>query len=89
MRMPLLGMSIVAAMTAAGYAQAGNDRQPNSSERAEIGRVLHEAGFKSWGKIELDDGKWEVDDARRSDHRRYEVHLKPGTLEVMKVKRDD
>ena len=47
--------------------------------------MLRSEGFKRWGKIELDedDDVWEIDDARASDGRRYDLRLHPDTLEIM------
>jgi len=43
------------------------DRSPNQEERAKIEQTLRAQGFTSWSGIELDDGRWEVDDAIASD----------------------
>lgn len=67
-------------------APADDDRPPTSQERAAIEAKLRAEGFVRWDDIELDDGLWEVDDARRADGREYDLKLRPGSLEV--VRRD-
>ena len=51
------------------------DRTPDATERAAIEKALRAAGFTTWKEIELDDGRWEVDDARAEDGRKYDVEL--------------
>lgn len=52
------------------------DRAPTADEKAKVEEALKADGFTSWGKIELDDGKkWEVDDAKHSDGKEYDVDL--------------
>jgi len=65
-----------AALSPAAFA----DRWPTSSERAEITRILTVNGFSSWGEIERDDGKWEVDDAVHSSGRVYDIDIRRGRI---------
>jgi hypothetical protein len=51
------------------------DRAPTAEENAEIGNVLFSEGFSSWGKIEFDDGQWEVDNAIDQDGNKRDVTL--------------
>ncbi len=51
------------------------DRPPNAEERAAIEAALKADGFARWGEIELDGGKWEVDDAVHADGKEYDVDL--------------
>ena len=67
-------------------APADDDRPPTPQERAAIEAKLRAEGFVRRDDIELDDGLWEVDDARRPDGREYDLKLRPGSLEV--VRRD-
>lgn len=67
-------------------APADDDRPPTPQERAAIEAKLRAEGFVRWDDIELDDGLWEIDDARRADGREYDLKLRPGSLEV--VRRD-
>ncbi len=65
------------------------DRPPSPQERRAIESVLREEGFIRWGQIELDDGKWEVDDARTSDGAKYDLELDPKSFRIVKRERDD
>lgn len=67
-------------------APVDDDRPPTSQERAAIEAKLRAEGFVRWDDIELDDGLWEIDDARSADGREYDLKLRPGSLEV--VRRD-
>jgi hypothetical protein len=60
------------------------DRDPTAGERAHIAGALRAKGFTSWERIELDDGRWEVDDARHVSGRVYDLDLAPGSLRVIK-----
>lgn len=70
--------AIVLATLTAGPAMA--DRLPTKSERDSISSTLRANGFVSWGKIELDDGRWEVDNARHHSGRVYDVDIKNGRI---------
>lgn len=62
------------------------DRAPSSQEQAAIERVLRASGFLQWEEIELDDDgpRWEIDDARARDGRRYDVELDPRTMRIVR-----
>jgi hypothetical protein len=75
-------IAAVAAATLAGPALA--DRAPTPEERTAIEAKLTALGFVAWDEIELDDGTWEVDDARTADGQEYDLDLAPGTLEVIR-----
>jgi hypothetical protein len=75
--------ALVLAATLATPALSG-DRRPNAAERAELAGILSGAGFTSWKKVELDDGKWEVDNARHANGRLYDVDIRGGVI----VKKD-
>jgi uncharacterized membrane protein YkoI len=53
-----------------------------------VEHALHAMGFVSWDEIELDDGLWEVDDARRADGSQWDIKLDPNTLAVVKRKQE-
>lgn len=59
-------------LPAGAFAQ---DRAPTADETAQISAALTAKGYTSWGKIEMDDGKWEVDNAVGADGKRYDVDL--------------
>lgn len=66
------------------------DRAPYEAERAAVERVLRDSGFVSWEEIELDDDgpKWEVDDARASDGRRYDLKIDTRSLRIVRQQVD-
>lgn len=71
-------------MTApSGVPVLADDRPPTLEERGRIESALKEAGFVGWDGIEFDDGVWEVDDAIHSDGRECDLHLAPGTFEII------
>lgn len=72
---------------ALGATAALADRAPTPEERARIEAALNEQGYVSWEEIELDDGRWEVDDARDAKGREFDLELDPDTLRV--VEKDD
>ena len=64
------------------------DRAPTMAERAAIERVLRANHFVGWEEVELDDGKWEVDDARLADGKAYDVKLAAETLRIVRRVRE-
>jgi Peptidase propeptide and YPEB domain len=86
--MPTIKQIVLGLVLAAGVLaprQVLADRAPTPQERSRIETMLRSEGFTRWGKIELDedDDVWEIDDARASDGRRYDLRLHPDTLEIM------
>jgi hypothetical protein len=82
-------MKMIAAMCALALAASpalAADRAPTQAERAAIERVLRASGFLSWEEIELDDDgpRWDVDDARAGDGKRYDVKLDPRSLRIVR-----
>ncbi len=84
-------ISTAAAMALLGVfaMPAAADRAPNAEERAAIEQVLRAEGFTRWDEIELDDGRWEVDDAVHRDGGEYDLELEPTTYKIVKRDRDD
>lgn len=80
----LTGVALLAATPALA------DRPPSPDERAAVERVLRANGFVSWEEIELDDDgpRWEVDDARARDGRRYDIKIDPQTMRIMRRQLD-
>jgi hypothetical protein len=75
--------------TAAVVPSFANDRPPTVDEQAKLESALKEAGFVSWQKIELEDGKkWEVDDARHSDGKSYDLDLSLDPITITNHKLD-
>lgn len=66
-----------------------DDRPPTAEERTAIENSLRDAGDTTWEEIELDDGMWEVDDARKDgDTREFDLKLDPKTYKIV-VERED
>jgi len=66
-----------------------DDRQPTAEERMKIETSLRNAGYAIWEEIELDDGFWEVDDARKQDDpREFDLKLDPQTMEIVSERED-
>jgi len=82
----LAGLAISVAAASPSLA----DREPNADERAKIEQMLRSEGFASWEEIELDDDgpRWEVDDARAPDGRRYDVKIDPRSMRTVRRERD-
>ena len=81
-------VSIAAATTLSAGVALADDRPPTPEERTRIEAELRRLGYVSWDSIELDDGLWEVDDARTQDGQEYDLKLRPDTLEVVRRERD-
>ena len=83
-------LTAAAALAAAGAAQA-KDRDPTPQERTQIEAKLRAEGYVQWDDIELEDdnGLWEVDDAKTKDGRKFDLRLKPGSLEIVSRRADD
>lgn len=86
-------LTLVAAILASTSLFAGlafaDGRPPTAEEASAVGAALTKAGFSKWGKVEFDDGKWEVDDAIGADGQRYDVDLSPGDFSIIKKEIDD
>ena len=79
---------VFAAALAAIPAVAFADRVPDEAERAAIESALRSEGFTSWGEIEFDDNRWEIDNAIGPDGRRYDLDLDTN-LDIVKHELDD
>jgi hypothetical protein len=79
------GKTLMALGLVALAAPALADRGPSKEEAQAIAAKLTAEGFKSWGKIELDDQVWEVDNARMVDGKVYDLRL---NLSYQIVKKD-
>jgi hypothetical protein len=86
MKSPALAMATILALVPLTAASA--DRPPTNEEQAQIEAVLKREGFTAWGKIELDDETWEVDDAEGPDGRKYDVELDTNFVIIDKKKLD-
>ena len=59
------------------------DRAPTPEGRTRIEATLRAEGFQKWEEIELDDGKWEIDEVVAADGRKYEIEIDPNTYAVV------
>jgi hypothetical protein len=83
-------MALVGALALAGTTgTALADRKPTQEELTAIEARLKSLGYTEWEDIELDDGKWEIDDAVHNDGKRYDLELAEKSLEVVKKEIDD
>ena len=82
--------SAILASTAlfAGVAFA-DGRPPTTEETTAVTAALTKAGFTKWGKVEFDDGKWEVDNAVGADGKTYDVDLSATDMSVIKQEIDN
>lgn len=78
----------VAMLAASATAGLADGRAPTSEEQASIENALKGQGFSAWGKVEFDDGKWEIDNAVHSDGKTYDVDLAKADLAVLKKELD-
>jgi hypothetical protein len=79
---------IAAALGVAIAAPAlGKDRPVTADERAKLTAAVAAQGC-SGGKMEFDDGRYEVDDARCSDGRQYDLKFDTA-FKLLKKKLDD
>ena len=67
---------LAAPLTSAAYA----DRPPTPSERAHLSQILKSHGFVAWRKIERDDGKWEIENARTRSGKVYDLEIRKGRV---------
>lgn len=74
---------------AASLPARAEGRAPTAQERVAIVHALEQHGFSTWGEVEFEHGKWEVEHARHGDGFIYEVHLAPGDFALLGKKRED
>lgn len=81
--------AVIAALTFSATAALADGRAPTAEEQAGVEGALKSQGFTSWGKIEFDDGKWEIDNAVHTDGKRYDVDLSKADFSQLKKELDD
>ncbi len=90
MRIMLASIGAIGLAMAASPALANDDRAPTAEERTAIEQSLRTQGYVRWdADIELDDGHWEVDNARRENGQKFDLKLDPQSLRVVRSERDD
>lgn len=73
-----IGVAVLLSFAVAPAANA--DRWPTKAERSSIVSVLKANGYVRWSEIELDDGRWEVDDAIHRNGKRYDLKIRGGRI---------
>ena len=64
-------------------------RDPTPEMRTRIEAALREQGYTAWDDIDVErDGRIEVDDARGTDGKEYDLKLDPQTLRVVEREED-
>jgi hypothetical protein len=86
LRTPLLALALLAPGLAA---RADSERAPTEAERGRLEQALRDQGYRDWGRIELDRGIWEVDDAMDGKGSRRDLRLTPDELRVVATDVDD
>jgi hypothetical protein len=84
MRRFTIAAAFVAATSLVASVALADGRPPTAEETSAISTALTQAGFTKWGKVEFDDGKWEVDNAIGADGKQYDVDLSAKDLSVIK-----
>ena len=83
--MPFRILALAGLLALATPALADDDRAPTAEERTAIETVLRDAAYVGWDGIELDDGVWEVDDARKADGTEHDLEIDPATLQIVDI----
>ena len=89
LRTTLLGAASAILLSVAVLPAQADDRVPTAEEHIRIAEVLRSNGYVSWKEIEFDDGRWEIDDARRADGTKYDVKVDPKTHQIISADKDD
>jgi outer membrane lipoprotein-sorting protein len=89
MRRFTIAAALVAATSLVAGVALADGRPPTADETSAISAALTKAGFSKWGKVEFDDGKWEIDNAVGADGKFYDVVLSPKDLSVIKKELDN
>ncbi|HWL81427.1 MAG TPA: PepSY domain-containing protein [Roseomonas sp.] len=64
------------------------DRVATGEEQAAIDQALRGQGFTGFKSVRLDDGVWEVDDARGADGTLYDLTLERHSLRILHREKD-
>ncbi|ONG49035.1 hypothetical protein BKE38_21035 [Pseudoroseomonas deserti] len=65
------------------------DRPPTEAERTRLEQALRDQGYRDWGRIALDRGIWEVDDAMDRQGARRDLRITPDELRIVATDLDD
>lgn len=83
-----IAAAFVAATSLVASVALADGRPPTAEETSAISAALTKEGFTKWGKVEFDDGKWEVDNAIGADGKQYDVDLSAKDFTVIKKEID-
>jgi hypothetical protein len=73
--MPLRLLVMATILLLSGHTMAGADDRPlTDEERAKLGAAVQAEGCAG-GEMEVDDGRYEVDDAKCADGRQYDLRF--------------
>lgn len=88
----LMGAALLAGASSVALVSqlnAGHDRDYGDGEaRAVVDRLRH-MGFVAWRDIDRNRRTWDVEDARRDNGRVYDLKLERGSLDLVKLERED
>jgi hypothetical protein len=65
------------------FLESTPDRDASAEEATRIGQALREAGFERHGRIRLEDGLWDVDNAVAADGSRFDLTLEPDSFRIL------
>jgi hypothetical protein len=65
------------------FLESTADRDATPEEVIRIDQALRAAGFQSHGRIRLDDGLWDVDNAVMADGGRFDLTLEPDSFRIL------
>jgi len=68
-------------------ARAGHDDVRD--DPAVVTERLNHMGFLEWRKLKWDHGYWKIEDARRANGHTYDLKLEAGTLDIVKLEREN
>lgn len=74
---------LTAVATASATLAVAQTREPNAAERARVEEALRRHGFTEWGKIELDDDVWFIDEVIDAEGKEWEVELDAVDLRLL------
>ncbi|WP_159999477.1 PepSY domain-containing protein [Roseomonas sp. 18066] len=82
-------LAVMLLVPSLAFAQATAERPPSEAERGRLEQALRDQGFRDWGKIQLDRGIWEVEDAMDRQGARRDLRILPGELRIVATDIDD
>lgn len=87
-----LGALVVAGAASTALASqlsAGHDRYYGDGEARAVVERLRQMGFVAWRDIDRHRRSWDIEDARRDNGQVYDLELERGSLDLVRLKRED